>query len=143
MAGELVKSNIAYSNIDKLVQKGSSITPPSKIFGLEPPRTWCYFFQKASLARQLKDWGSVYQITQVVLQKNLRPKDTNEWLPFLEGLIVSKKYSLAENLIRIALENEQVLSFGNNSNTFLDNFCKMRKRLEGAELKQYCIMKGS
>lgn len=115
---------------EELPDNSTVVIPPSNIFGTEPFRSWCYYFQKASLARQLKDWGTLYQLTQEVLEKNLSPKDVNEWLPFLEGLIVSKKYPQAENLIKIASESE--------SNTFINNLCTMVKRLETEEFKKYC-----
>lgn len=60
--------------------------PPLEIFGSEPPHTWCYFFQKASLARQFKDWESLARLRQEVKEKNLQPKNPNEWLPFEENL---------------------------------------------------------
>lgn len=130
-SSKLAKSNIAYSNIDKLVQKTAvpSITP-AQIFGAEPTRNWCYFFQQASLARQLKDWGKLSQLTHEVLEKKLEPKDINEWLPFIEGLIVSKKYPQAESLINIAS--------GNEPETFTNHLCRMLSRLEVTELKQRC-----
>lgn len=81
-ANELLKSSIIYSDTDKLVTKESTIIPPKEIFGNEPPHDWCYYFQKASLARQLKNWDKLSQLKKEVLQKNLKPKDPNEWLVF-------------------------------------------------------------
>lgn len=81
-ASETLKSNIIYSDTSKLVENGTPINPPASIFGPEPPKTWCYFFQKASLARQLKKWDKLSQLKKEVLQKNLKPKDPNEWLVF-------------------------------------------------------------
>lgn len=130
-SSELARSYIGYSDIDKLVQKDASITPLSKIFGLEPVKTWCYYFQKASLARQSKDWDRLYQLTQEVLEKNLKPKDINEWLPFIEGLIITKKYSQAENLIKKAVKEEK------GSQVFMSNICKMFRRLKD-DTQNYC-----
>lgn len=85
-ANELLKSSITYSDVDKLVKTNISIIPPLSIFGSEPSKTWCYYFQKASLARQLKDWDKLSQLKEEVIQKNLKPKDPNEWLPFQRDL---------------------------------------------------------
>lgn len=85
-ANELLKTNLAYSDINKLVNSESPITPPKEIFGSEPPHDWCYYFQKASLARQTKDWDKLSQLKEEVLERNLKPKDPNEWLPFMEDL---------------------------------------------------------
>jgi len=85
-ANELLKSSLVYSDADKLVQAGSPVTPPKQIFGDEPPHEWCYYFQKASLARQFKDWDQLSRLKKEVIQKNLEPQDPNEWLPFEKDL---------------------------------------------------------
>ncbi len=50
----------AFSRTD-LIQTGpiQPRTPPVDLFGPEPEHTWCYFFEKAELARQAKDWVMV------------------------------------------------------------------------------------
>lgn len=85
-ADELLKSSIYYSDINKLIKSKSPVIPPKEIFGSEPSHDWCYYFQKASLARQLKDWDKLSQLKEEVIQKNLQPKDPNEWLPFQQDL---------------------------------------------------------
>lgn len=131
-SNNLLKSSIIFSDIDKLVNDDTFINPPTSIFGNEPTRNWCYFFQKASLYRQLKDWGKLTRLTQEVLEKNLKPKDVNEWSPFIEGLIVSKKYSEAEDLIKIAYKDS------GGSITFTTNLCKMTDRLQTTKFQIYC-----
>lgn len=131
-SNELLKSNIAYSEADKLVKNDTPITPPYSVFGYEPPKTWCYYFQKASLARQLQDWDRLSQLTEEILKKNIKPKDINEWLPFIEGFIVSKKYSQAEGLIKIAFKDHK------DSKTFIVNICKMFKRLQTSKITIQC-----
>ncbi len=73
-------------NGDKLIKTSLPIVPPKHIFGSEPPHNWCYFFQKASLARQFKDWDALSQLKKEVTEKGLSPKDPNEWLPFQKDL---------------------------------------------------------
>lgn len=83
-AKELLRSSIAYSDTSNLVKTEIPIKPPKEIFGSEPAHGWCYYFQKASLARQLRNWGQLSKLKEEVLQKNLKPKDPNEWLPFTQ-----------------------------------------------------------
>lgn len=71
---------------DKLIKAEPSVAPPRHIFGSEPSHDWCYFFQKASLARQLKDFNKLSQLKKEVLERNLKPKNPNEWVPFMEDL---------------------------------------------------------
>lgn len=125
----VLEETIEYSDTSKLAKANDSMLPPTKMFGYQPEKNWCYYFQKASLSRQLKDWRGLSSLTQEVIQKNLQPNDYNEWLPFIEGLIVSKNYSKAKDLI-----NE-----GKSSVTFTENICKMLKRLKETNLKEiYC-----
>ena len=59
--------------------------PPQTIFGPEPEHTWCYFFQKADLARQMGDWKQVAQLGDQAQKEGNSPNDPQEWLPFIEG----------------------------------------------------------
>jgi len=61
--------------------------PPTHIFGPEPEHEWCYYFQKAELARQKGDWNEVARLgDQVFLYfDNLRPESAVELIPFIEG----------------------------------------------------------
>lgn len=70
----------------KLIKDEPSSVPPREIFGSEPQHGWCYYFQKASLARQLKDWGKLRKLKEEVTSKNLKPKDPSEWLPFTQDM---------------------------------------------------------
>ncbi|MDO8573460.1 MAG: hypothetical protein Q7R77_01790 [Candidatus Daviesbacteria bacterium] len=131
-ADMLLKSNIVYSDADKLVQSDKSVIPPLSIFGPEPTRTWCYYFQKASLARQLRDWDKLSQLTEELLGSGFKPNDVNEWLPFIEGFLVLEKYSQAKDLIETASKNQISLD------TFNKNICKMLTRLQVNKIEVYC-----
>ena len=61
-ADELLISSIVYSDTDNLIGKKTPDIPPREIFGSEPAHGWCYYFQKASLARQLKDWSKLRKL---------------------------------------------------------------------------------
>lgn len=130
-SSELLKSNTPYSNIDRLIQK-DIVPPPSQIFGTEPSKNWCYYFQKASLARQMKDWKELSNLREEMEKKNLEPKDVNEWLPFIEGLIISEKYQQVDTLIK------QIIQQNPNQIVFKENICKMARRLQEVELEDYC-----
>ena len=63
----LVQKIGEYSHLDRIVPSGPSPTPSPKIFGYEPEHDWCYYYQKASLARQIGDWeeiGRLYDQTR-------------------------------------------------------------------------------
>lgn len=62
--------------------------PTSKmpeIYGPEPAHGWCYYFQKADLARQNEDWDSVTRLGDVAFSLDDYPNDPVERFVFIEG----------------------------------------------------------
>jgi hypothetical protein len=59
--------------------------PPQIPFGPEPEYNWCFYFEKAALARQLNDWHEVSRLADEALGKGLHPTDQIEWIPFLQA----------------------------------------------------------
>jgi hypothetical protein len=51
--------NLDLSNIGQAARNGDNIAEPEPFFGGEPARSWCYYFEKAELARQFDDWDEV------------------------------------------------------------------------------------
>jgi len=75
-----------YSHVDRIVPEGTSPVPPPSIFGSEPEHDWCYYYQKASLARQKGDWQEIGRLYNEVKSLKLEANDKSEMVPFLEGL---------------------------------------------------------
>jgi hypothetical protein len=55
------------------------------VFGPEPEYDWCYYYQKAALARQRGDWDAVLTLGNDALNKGLAPAELIEWMPFLQA----------------------------------------------------------
>ncbi|HUF40062.1 MAG TPA: hypothetical protein VMN57_16175 [Anaerolineales bacterium] len=51
----------------------------------EDEHTWCYFFQRAELARQLEDWAMVAALGEEAFRLQDTPNRAAERLPFIEG----------------------------------------------------------
>ena len=68
------------------------------LFGREPDRGWCYFYQKAQLARQQRDWAAVSSLGEVALSQGLAANDPMEWLVFLQAFAYTDSASYAETL---------------------------------------------
>jgi hypothetical protein len=76
----------SYSVVESIMPNDAPHTPPQSIFGAEPDKTaWCFYYQKASLARQQGDWDAVAQLGKEVAKLKLHPNDQIEWMPFLQA----------------------------------------------------------
>jgi hypothetical protein len=94
----LVRQVGEYSKIDRIIPSGTAPLPPPSIFGTEPEHGWCYYYQKASLARQVGDWEEVNRIYDQVVALNLEASDKSELLPFFEALVNVGRVDEAEVL---------------------------------------------
>lgn len=76
--------------------------PPERFFGAENRAQWCYYFEKADLARQKQDWAAVIQLYDEALKLDLGPNGTSEYVPLLEAYLrsgqVEKAYQLHSQL---------------------------------------------
>lgn len=106
-----VSSAVPLSSLD-LIQDAQAeiLTPPPHIFGREPAHTWCYFFQRADLARQGRDWDGVVQIGDEAFGMGFEPNVASEWIPFVEGYAMAGRLGRAFELSRESLNrNRDVL----------------------------------
>jgi hypothetical protein len=76
---------VPFSEIERAQAGSDRPTPPYFAFGDEPEHGWCYYYQKASLARQYGDWQAVLNLGSEARLKNLSPYDEIEWIPFLQA----------------------------------------------------------
>lgn len=94
------------SNLENILAYERFIIPPIAIFGDEPEHTWCYYYQKASIARQQKDWEQVVELEDQAEENGLRPGDPVEWLPFLEANAMTGNASRVEDLSNMIMDNQ-------------------------------------
>jgi hypothetical protein len=61
--------------------------PPMQLFGPEPEHDWCYYFEKADLARQAGDWETVVSLGESALRlnKDFVKETAPELVPYIEG----------------------------------------------------------
>lgn len=92
----------SYSRIDSILVEQPTQLPPRFLFGVEPAHEWCYYYQKASLARQQGQWDEIVNLYQEAGAKGLHPHDPIEWMPFLQAFaIVGNLQSLEERASEI------------------------------------------
>ncbi|NWF64654.1 MAG: hypothetical protein HXY38_10145 [Chloroflexi bacterium] len=81
-----VRKLAAGSNISLIKQTETDPSPPQEIYGKTPPQTWCYFFEKADLARQYGEWDEIARLWKEAQVAGERPDNGFEYIPFIEGL---------------------------------------------------------
>jgi len=93
---------ITASNLSRIIPDPSPAPPEIYIFGPEPAHTWCYFFQKADLARQTKDWDNVIVLYTEAQQMGLNPDYGAEYIPFIEAYAQTGDWQKAYDLTMAA-----------------------------------------
>jgi hypothetical protein len=68
-------------------------------------QTWCYFYQKASLAAQDQDWASVVELAQTAFSLNDHPNDASERIPYIEAFAMTGDWDRA---VELSNETRQV-----------------------------------
>jgi hypothetical protein len=82
--------------------------PPSlpPLLGAEPQHGWCYFYEKAELARQVGDWAEVSRLGRQAFKQGLAPEESYEWLPFIEAEARTAQVDEAQKLsLKVSKEN--------------------------------------
>lgn len=79
----LLRDAAALSSTAPILNEHSAQMP--KIYNPEPVHGWCYYFQKADLARQLKDWKTAANLGDEALVLDDYPNDPVERFVFIEG----------------------------------------------------------
>jgi len=83
---QLEADEIPISNLDQIIPNPTiHARPPENIFSIGGEKSWCYYFEKADLARQFNDWQEVAQLEKEARDQNLHPRIMSEWLPFLDA----------------------------------------------------------
>jgi len=98
----LSKDALFLSNMS-LISKNSKQADQKQvenIFGKVPQPDWCYYFEKADIARQFNDWSELNKISIEVASQELIPRDNREWFPFVEGYAHNDDWDSAVRLSR-------------------------------------------
>lgn len=77
-------------------------TPPAQLYGSEPERNWCYYFEKGDLARQQKDWSLAASLGDTAFGLKDYPNDPVERFPFIEAYAHTGQWDKALNLTQLS-----------------------------------------
>src|SRR5208283_158340 len=74
--------------------------------------SWCYFFEKADLARQVGDWQEVARLGDEAFAKHYYPveEDLSEYLVFIEAYARLGRWQDVEKFARMVSEPAPVIN---------------------------------
>lgn len=75
----------AGSDIHRIQQTETEPAPPEALYGETDTQTWCYYFEKADLARQYGQWDEIVRLWAEAQTIGERPDNGFEYIPFIEG----------------------------------------------------------
>lgn len=113
-----IPAALALSNLQTIEANPiSPARPPAKFFGPEPEPTWCYYFEKADLARQTGDWGQAaeYGEQAAPFLAQLAPQNAIEMLVFIQSFAHTGQWEKAVEWTEITFELDP---------TIKDTLCK-------------------
>jgi hypothetical protein len=83
---------------DAILDSDNAPAVPQDIFGREPAHTWCYYYQKADLARQYQDWSGVVALGNEAAGQGYQARNGGELLPFIQGYALQGDWPRAVEL---------------------------------------------
>lgn len=116
----LMRDAALLSNPERIL-RGPAASMPS-FYGAEPPHGWCYYFQKAELARQFGDWDEVNALADAAFKLDEHFNNPVELFVFIEGYAHAGDWNEA---LKLSKEARQV------SRSYVDPLlCKLWQRIE-------------
>ena len=85
-----------------MIQGGRTGVMPAALYAPESEHGWCYYFQKAELARQLRDWDQVAALGDRAFRLEDSPNDPVERFVFIEGYAHTGDWERAVELSRVS-----------------------------------------
>ena len=87
-----------------LIQQSTGVEPvlPESIYGKISTNTWCYYFEKADLARQYEQWDEVIRLWNKAQSNGQRADNGFEYIPFIEGFGHLEDWAQVKDLTRFS-----------------------------------------
>ena len=87
----------------------------------EPDHTWCFYFAKAELASQQRDWAKVIDLIREATSLGFQPEDPFEWLTYIEAQALTGNIEAAQNLSKDTFSKDNGIRKG---------LCEVWKRVQ-------------
>jgi hypothetical protein len=101
LPGYLVKATLLSDlNADYVEDVRHQVIMDPVIFGPEPEHNWCYYFEKADLAKAQGKWFDVIELRNEAMEEGYTPTNPVENIPFIEAYLNLGEMDEALNLSR-------------------------------------------
>jgi hypothetical protein len=100
---------IPISNLSLIETSPENPVNPAPQYFPEPEHTWCYYYQKADLARQMGDWELAARLGEEAFSKGYLPNTPTEWPVFIEAFGHIKNWEKAVKLTEDAYATNTLL----------------------------------
>jgi hypothetical protein len=123
---------IQLSNLNNILgNPETAATLPVNLFGETNTNQWCYYFEKADLARQQSDWQQVIDLYQQATEKGFHPNSIAEWLPLIDAYTRSGQ-------LDAAFQTTRSLEVKNDTDQTLlcENWQTLTQQIDNAEGQQ-------
>ncbi|RJP56182.1 MAG: hypothetical protein C4557_00005, partial [Anaerolineaceae bacterium] len=97
-----VRKLAAGSDIDLIQLTDTEPILPKEIYGTANTQTWCYYFQKADLARQYGQWDEIVRLWDETQSVGERADNGFEYIPFIEGFGHTGNWEQAAELTKFS-----------------------------------------
>jgi hypothetical protein len=105
-----VAAALPLSNVDQIIPTPDrSFAPPAFLYGPEPGHTWCYFFEKADLARQDGGWQAIADLGDQAFGNQLFAWDLSEYLVFIEAYARLGRWEDVDRLTQMITSSSSAL----------------------------------
>jgi len=105
----LITEALPFSNPMQVSSQGAPSASPAQFAGSELPHEWCYYFQKAELARFYGNWNLVVELGKLAADSGFIHRDPAEELVFIEGNIHTEAWDEAFKRTKIAISEDENL----------------------------------
>jgi hypothetical protein len=100
---------IPISNLSLIETDPQSPAVPAPQYFPEPQHTWCYYYEKADLARQKSDWQEAARLGDEAIANNKLPNTPTEWPVLIEAYGHIKNWDQAFKLTENAYATNTLL----------------------------------
>lgn len=106
----LLERALPLANPGRILPAGGGLPgAPPGLSGSQPGAGWCYYFQKADLARQQGEWDSVVALGEAAFALGDSPNHASERAPFIQGYAYTGRWQRARELTLEALRINKLM----------------------------------